>query len=169
MLFKGNKTTTWAWLHKGLVVILLTLFVCCGRRPMPALTYYEFQPVDAHAWRLTDTLRFSPDTSILALSNSLSLSVRLGQQFAYRDLWLVCEQRSDSLLQPHRDTVHLILANARGRWHTAGVVLHEAEKAVRIVDLDKKESPEFLVYHVMREQEIQGVYDVGVRLEPIDY
>lgn len=134
---------------------------------MPTLTYYEFQPVDAHQWRCTDTLRFVPDTATLAATNELSLSLRLGQQFAYRDLWLVCEQRSDSLLRPHRDTVHFILADARGRWQTTGVVLHEALLHVRNINLDKKESPEFLVYHIMREQGIQGIFDIGLRLEPI--
>ncbi len=145
---------------------LVAIVACGGRRPMPALTYYEFKPVDPHAWRLTDTLRFRPDTATLAPAAELSMSLRLGQQFAYRDLWLVCEQRSDSLQRPHRDTVHFIVANARGRWHTTGVVLHEAEKPVRTVNIQEQESPEFLVYHIMNEQEIKGVYDVGLRLEP---
>lgn len=149
------------------VASLLALAACGGREPLPAMTYYEFQPVDAHRWHCTDTLRFLPDTSTLASTCELSMSLRLGEQFAYRDLWLVCEQRSDSLLRPHRDTIHFILADARGRWQTSGVVLHETSQRVRTITFSKNESPEFLVYHIMREQEIQGIYDIGLRLDPV--
>ena len=139
------------------VATLAASVACRQGRPMPAMPYYEFKPVDAHAWRCTDTLRFRPDTATLPRKAALSLSLRLGQQFAYRDLWLVCEQRSD--------TLHFILANARGRWQTTGVVLHEASLHVRNVSLRNSESPEFLVYHIMREQQIQGVFDVGLKIE----
>ena len=144
---------------------LAAAVACRQGRPMPAMLYYEFKPVDAHAWRCTDTLRFRPDTATLPRKAALSISLRLGQQFAYRDLWLVCEQRSDSLMRPRRDTLHFILANARGRWQTTGVVLHEASLGVRNVSLRNSESPEFLVYHIMREQTIQGVFDVGLKIE----
>ena len=146
---------------------MLTFGACDHRKALPAMTYYAFQPVDAHRWSCTDTLRFTPDTATLASDCDLRLSLRLSQQFAYRDLWLVCEQRSDSLLRPHRDTLHFILADARGRWQTTGVVLHEAEQRVRSVRLDNDAHPEFLVYHIMREQEIQGIYDIGLRLDPL--
>ncbi len=145
----------------------LVVGACSDHRAMPDLAYYEFQPVDAHEWRCTDTLHFVPDTATIAADNTLSLCLRLGQQFKYRDLWLVCEQRSDSLLKPHRDTVHFILADANGRWQTTGVVLHEASQRLHTLSLKKNESPEFLVYHIMREQGIQGIFDVGLRLEPI--
>lgn len=148
------------------LVLAAVIVGCQGVR----LPYHHFMATNALGWTVTDTLRFAPVTVNSDGQYTITAGVRVDDRYAYRDLWLVVEHRCPEALQPaHRDTVHLILANARGRWHTAGVVLHEAEKAVRIVDLDKKESPEFLVYHVMREQEIQGVYDVGVRLEPIDY
>ena len=54
---------------------LVAIVACGGRKPMPALTYYEFKPVDPHAWRLTDTLRFRPDTATLAPTAELSLSL----------------------------------------------------------------------------------------------
>ncbi len=151
-------------------IVLCTLLAatgCNGRLGMHVMPYYEFRHVDADDWRNTDTLRFKPDTALLAADNELSISVRLGQHFNYRDLWLVCERRSNLMQHPRRDTLHLILANPRGRWTTAGVVLHETEQAVGQIHFDKKESPEFLVYHIMREQGIQGIFDIGLHLEPM--
>lgn len=151
----------------AVVVAVFAAQSCGSGQRRAAMSFYEFRHVEAQAWRCTDTLRFAPDTALLATDNALSVSVRLGQQFAYRDLWLVCEQRSGHTVRPQRDTLHFILADNRGRWHTSGVVLHEASLDVRDVHVEKDKPLEFLVYHIMREQEIRGVYDVGLCLNAI--
>jgi len=137
----------------------------------PRTTFYTFQPVPLEGWACTDTLRFSPPTATADGRHSLNLVVRFNNQLKYRDLWMVVEQRLEDENQhmrylPHRDTLHLMVANEEGKWLTPGVVLHEEEAFVGQLHLLENETLEVLVYHIMREQELQGLTEIGVRLEP---
>lgn len=150
----------------GLVVPLLW-----GCRPRTL--FYEFQPVTTEGWCCTDTLRFAPLSVPEEGGYSLNLVVRFGNRFQYRDLWMVVEQRLQEVgakhrmhYLPHRDTVHLVLANEEGKWLTPGVVAHEEDAFVGQLHLLETETLEVLVYHIMSEQELQGLTEVGIRLDP---
>ena len=116
---------------------------------------------------MTDTLCFTPENMDYDGSYRVGVGVRVDGHFSYRNLWLVVEQRT--LTEPrtaHRDTVNLILADSEGSWLTRGVVLHEAEEEVVTTRLEKDKRYEFLVYHIMSDQELVGVNDVGLSLSP---
>ena len=150
------------------VVVLLASFVVGCR---PRTSFFAFQPVDLEGWSCTDTLRFMPPSATADGRYSLNLVVRFNNHLQYRDLWLVVEQRlraADQRMRylPHRDTLHLVVANEAGKWLTPGVVLHEEEAFVGLPNLLEGEALEVLVYHIMREQELQGLTEVGLRMEP---
>ena len=149
------------------VGVLASFLVGCR----PRTSYFTFQPVNPDGWTCTDTLRFTPPEATADGRFSLNLVVRFNNHLEYGDLWLVVEQRlraADERMRylPHRDTVHLVVANEAGKWLTPGVVLHEEEAFVGLPHLLKGEALEVLVYHVMREQELQGLTEVGLRMEP---
>ncbi len=151
------KSSCYAWL-----VAAVVLTACHGRR-----TYHHYQTVDAERWAMTDTLRFVPEHIEYEGLYVIGAGARVNDRYPYRNLWLVVEKRT--LAEPrtaHRDTLNLILADSEGAWLTQGVVLHEAEETVDTTRLKADEEYEFLVYHIMNEQELKGVTDVGITLLP---
>lgn len=149
------------------MAIVALLVACHGRR-----TYHSYQAVDAQCWSATDTLRFTPDALSEDGLYSLLAGVRVNEHYPYRDLWLVVEQRTPSAAtttSPHtehvsRDTLHVLLTDAKGNWLTQGVVLHTSEDVVTATRLTHDNPPEFLVYHIMRDQNLKGVMEVGLKI-----
>ncbi|MCR4995354.1 MAG: gliding motility lipoprotein GldH [Bacteroidales bacterium] len=143
-----------------LLTIATFLFSCQSRR-----TYYQYQAVDDRCWSATDTLYFVPDTFTQDGLYTLKAGIRFNEHYPYRDLWLVIEQRTTKpVVSARRDTLHLVLANNEGRWLTNGVVLHEAEETVATSRLNMDDAYEFLVYHIMRDQNLTGVTEVGLKI-----
>lgn len=138
---------------------LLALGAC-----QPLVHYYHYQPVDPLGWALTDTLLFTVPVSSNPQPHNVSLGIRFREQQRYRDLYLVLEQRLQHGAAL-RDTLHLHLANERGRWQARGVVLHEHEVAATPARLDTLNPTTFLVYHVQGPQIITGITEVGLKVE----
>lgn len=152
--------------HSALLIIAITTVVaimgCHGRRP-----YHHYQSVGTSRWTMTDTMRFTPENIEYEGDYTVGVGVRVNEHFAYRNLWLVVEQRSKKgPVRAHRDTVNMILTDSKGTWLTQGVVLHEVEETVGRTRLEKDEAYEFLVYHIMSNQQLEGVTDVGLSLSP---
>ena len=143
------------------VAAVLVFMGCHERRP-----YHHYQSVNAPQWAMTDTMRFTQDQIEREGDYTVGVGVRVNDHFAYRNLWLVVEQRSKKGLVRHRDTVNMILADSKGTWLTQGVVLHETEETVGKTRLERDEAYEFLVYHIMSKQQLVGVKDVGLSLSP---
>ena len=144
-----------------LLTLSLLLLGCRDHR-----VYHHFLPVKTTCWTVTDTLRFTPDAMKSDGLYTMKAGVRVNDNYPYRDLWLVVEQRATA---PHReparrDTVHIILADSDGKWLTQGVTLHETEEVVAASRLAKDCTYEFLVYHIMKDQNLIGVSDVGLSL-----
>lgn len=130
------------------------------------LPYHHFITTDPSGWTVTDTLRFAPVTVNSDGKYTITAGVRVDDRYAYRDLWIVVEHRSDEVLQKaHRDTVHLILADSKGKWLTQGVVLHETQETVATTALTTTDAHEFLVYHIMNDQSLVGINEVGLKIE----
>ena len=140
------------------VLCAATLLLACR----PQAISYTYQPIDCQQWQRTDTLRFDlpclPDTQECLVS----LGVRCTNQLAYQDLWVVVEQRTDTVA---RDTVHLLLTDLEGNWLTSGSILHEAEHPVRRLRIGMPNA-QLLVYHAMQPFAVAGVAEVGIKIEP---
>lgn len=144
-------------------LVLAAVLVGCHDVRLP---YHHFIATDPSGWTVTDTLRFAPVTVSSDGQYTITAGVRVDERYAYRDLWLVVEHRCPEALQPaHRDTVHLILADGYGKWLTQGVVLHETMETVTTRALKTTDAHEFLVYHIMSDQSLVGVNEVGLRIE----
>lgn len=141
---------------------LCTLALCTLLSCRPTTLYHHYEPVNPEAWRVTDTLRYELPPAPSDRLYTLSLGVRFNQGFRYQDLYLVVEQRQPV---PSRDTVHVHLANERGRWQARGVVLHDCETVVAATRLDTTRHNTFFIYHIMHPQELTGITEVGLRVE----
>lgn len=139
----------------------LALAACDGRPLM-----YEYQPVDVSEWTTTDTLRFDLPPAPRAGRYALSVGLRATDIIPWRDVWLVLESRTADVR--HRDTLHILLASDRAHWHTRGTVLHETEQHAATLSLDSAQQAQLLVYHIMPEQALKGLTEVGVKAERLE-
>ena len=128
----------------------------------PQAISYTYQSIGSREWLRTDTLRFDLPCLPDAPECQVSLGVRCTNQFAYQDLWVVVEQRTDTVA---RDTLHLLLTDLEGNWLTSGTILHEIEHPVRTLSLVTPDA-QVLVYHVMQPFAVAGVAEVGIKVEP---
>lgn len=143
-----------------LMMLSLLLLGCSDHR-----VYHHFVPVNTTCWTVTDTLHFTPGVLKSDGLYTMKTGVRVNDHYRYRDLWLVVEQRAKQpQMAARRDTVHIILADSKGNWLTQGVTLHETEEVVAASRLAKDCAYEFLVYHIMKDQNLEGVSDVGFSL-----
>ena len=155
---KRRRAIVPLWLAAGLAVVLLG---ACR----PRATYYNYQAVDAEGWMCTDTLRFVYDRLPEDSLCHMSIGLRCTNRLAMQDLWLVMEERT-ALDERHRDTVHVVLSDDKGEWQGQGNILHEYEQAVATGSYSKRQMPiELLVYHVMRDQCLTGIREIGVTIQ----
>lgn len=132
---------------------------------------YIYQPVDPHGWNCTDTLRYDLPADTVAILRTYSLGVRFTEQMAYRNLWLVLEQRVTPLGSPtqvppaRRDTLCLSLAHDNGRWEGTGVICHEVQAVCTAAHTTAAAPMQLLVYHIMPQQAICGITEVGLKVE----
>jgi len=160
LLFKSRRRAShssfWKWYQ-----VLLLFPVCCFSC-QPTTCFYSYQPVDPHGWSVTDTLRFQLPADSTSVLRTFSLGVRYNNLMPYRKLWLVLEQRGDHI---RRDTMCLQTALEDGRWDASGVICHETEEVCVAAYTASSRPTELLVYHIMSRQEIQGIMEVGVKVE----
>ena len=148
--------------HNLYLIILLSAFLCaaCGSRPL----LYSYQTVNEEGWMCTDTVRFAVDGLSAAGTYDLRVGVRCNNLYAYQNLWLVVERRTASAPN-HRDTLQLQLIDEASGELTASNILHTQEQTVGTFSVRQPQQPiELLVYHVMEEQLLKGVTEVGVSL-----
>lgn len=142
--------------------LAMAAVLTCATACRNTARYYVFQPVNPQGWLCTDTLRFEVPPDSTAEAHTFSLEVRFTNEIAYQGLWLVLERRT---LPPKRDTLYLPLATENGEWDAGGVVFHEASAVCTTSPLPSDASLQLLVYHIMPEQELRGVNEVGVKVE----
>ena len=151
-----------------IIYIALTAGALCACRPSVRHTYL---PVDPRGWSCTDTLFYEIPADSVARLRTFSLGVRFKENYGYRGLWLVLEQRvvpSERIMQvpaPRRDTLYLSLAHENGRWDAQGNIYHVAEGVCTATYSTPGAPLQLLVYHIMPQQEIQGIMEVGVKVE----
>ena len=145
--------------HLLLAVAPCLLFSGCER---PAL--YSYQSVAADGWWCTDTLRFETDNLTAHKTYVLRAGVRCNNSYAFQNLWLVVERRVPSE-ENHRDTLQLLLTDDRTLDFSSGSIVHEKEQTIGTFRVRQSQQPiELLVYHVMEEQLLKGVEEVGVQV-----
>ena len=128
--------------------------------------FYTYQPVNPDGWDCTDTLCFQLDELPYKEGYShLNIDIRFTNRYPYQDLWLVMEQRAE-LDSRQRDTVHLDLTKSPNPWQVKGTVLHELDTTAAVCHYQQKQTPvKLLVYHIMNEQTLTGITEIGVRLQ----
>lgn len=144
----------------ALILTLCAIIAACGRRSLT----YTYQHIHDCTFTRLDTLEFPIDSVPVTGQYDLQIGARISNDFSYRTLWLVVEQRWDD--QPtHRDTLEFVIAEEGGHMKGSGVNRKEILQDAPALTLQSGWRGTLRIYHIMRNRAIHGVENIGIRLK----
>ncbi|MFO7978284.1 MAG: gliding motility lipoprotein GldH [Bacteroidales bacterium] len=144
-----------------LMVVALSWAGCQG-----PVVYEEHQALPPEGWPQNQKLVFQTEITDTASLHELYLDIRNTTGYEYRNLFLYLDITfpEGTIL---RDTIEATLAEPSGKWIGKGF---GAIKTNRFLFRDQVWFPQqgtytFILQHGMREQTLEGVSDIGIRIE----
>ena len=135
-------------------MLVIALLSACQNR----IIYHTHYPIPTNGWNKEDTLLFAiPITQDTATLLYLTVETRNTHNYPYTNLFLAINE----------DTIECILANKKGEWTGKGISsLYQNQfpykKAIQVAHPDTL----FLsIRHIMGDSLLQGIQNVGIRLE----
>lgn len=150
-------------LWKSLILLFVaSLHVACDKQ----VVYHAFQSLPTDGWSQQDTLFFTvmvPDSSALY---GVSVEIRNRNNYPYQNLplFLSCENPHAQNIQ--RDTLRLTLANDKSAWLGKGWGgLYQSLFPAGYIYIDKAGEYRFTISHLLPDEKVSGINDIGIRLK----
>ena len=136
--------------------------------------YYRYHHIDKGRWERDSLQVFEIDSASLHPRRQYALSIELStnNNYPYRDIWLhVAHNLVDTLFQ--RDTLHVAVADERGKWLGTGVGgLHQLSipyiEEVRPVERDSTTGYRVVIEQYMDQNPLVGVEKIGLKVLEIE-
>ena len=119
-------------------------------------------------WALMDTPVFKMSVNDTVNSNNVFFTIRTGSSYPFRNIFLFATTTSPDG-KSLTDTLQFNLADEKGNWYGKGSGdIHELKLPYKTnVFFPAKGIYQFKIQHGMRIEDLNGVYDFGVRVEKI--
>jgi len=149
---------------KYLFIILISsfLFYSCNND----VVYIKAVAMPAKTWKLTDVPVFNIPITDTLVSNSINFVIRTGTSYPFRNIFLFVSTSSPDG-NSRTDTLQYYLADETGKWFGKGFGdIHELKLPFRSnVFFPQKGTYQIKVQHGMRDEDLEGVYDFGLKIE----
>jgi gliding motility-associated lipoprotein GldH len=132
----------------------------------PGLVYEKNAKIDPESWQVSNKIPFELEVyDTLALLN-FYINIRHTTDYKYRNIFLFFDTFYPEGSQS-RDTIEIILADNRGKWFGKGIgnIRNNQVLLKRGFSFPLKGSYKFRFEQGMREPELKGILDVGIRIE----
>lgn len=145
-------------------ILILFLVSGCHRNVL----YTDSVNIPSEKWSLDYIPEFKADISDTNSVCNIYLTVRTGANYPYRNIWLFVSTASPSG-KSITDTLQYKLADENGKWFGKGVGdIHELDLPFRTgVFFREKGIYTFRIRHGMRNENLEGVYDLGLRINSL--
>lgn len=147
---------------------ILSLFSACLLTACNEHTvYHSYQSLPNKGWRKSDTLSFPVlITDSVPTTLRIFAEVRNGIEYPYHDLHLFISQNLQDSTVWHTDTITFCLADSTGRWmgHGWGSI-YQSEAFIKPILPLRSGNYTIKVINGMRDEKLQGLSDVGIRIE----
>ena len=129
--------------------------------------YHAFQTLPADGWKRADTLRFTLPRQTQTQPCQYAVEIRHHGCYPYRSLWLLVSHNTADSLTFHTDTIECTLVDKYGHFDGAGVNdLYQKSFPLPAVILQENTAPTFKIVPFMKDRQLEGISDVGIRLTP---
>ena len=153
-------------ISKYIVLIFIGVAVLsCNKKDI----YFSYQTVSASGWNKDSLLTYNVAIRDKTLPYNLYINVRHHGNYPYQNIWLFLQQMNpDSAIT--KDTIEAYLADQYGKWLGSGA---GNLKEMPIIYKKQVQFPDTGVYRFkirqgMRDSLLQGINDVGIRIEKVD-
>ena len=129
--------------------------------------YHSYQSLPDEGWGKSDTLSFQiPITDSIPTTLRLFAEVRNRIEYPYHDLHLFISQNLQDSTVWRTDTIAFSLADSTGRWtgHGWGSI-YQSETSIKSVLPLRSGNYTIKVINGMKDEKLQGLSDVGIRIE----
>lgn len=152
---------------KQIVFYLLSILMVIGIISCDRKRVFEaYQPIGEKGWNKDSIVIFNLELNDTIRNHNLYVNIRNKGTYPYSNLWLFLSIGSpDGKILT--DTVEFSLAEASGRWRGSGIGdLHDNQILYKSsVYFPHKGEYTFQIKQGMRDNVLQGIRDVGIRIE----
>lgn len=150
------------YLISFLAFTLLFATVSCDRKRV----FEAYKTLDEKGWHKDSVVVFNVQLTDTIKNHNLYVNIRNTGKFPYSNLWLFLSIGSPDG-QMHTDTVEFSLAEPSGRWKGSGIGdLHDNQIMYKnSVYFPRKGNYTFSIKQGMRDNVLQGIRDIGIRVE----
>jgi len=147
-----------------LILTFLSLLLSCKSN----IIYTNSQAMPDETWKLTNIPTFKVPITDTINSNNVIFFIRNGSSYPFRNIYLFVITTSPDGKQI-TDTLQYNLANEKGTWYGKGFGdVHELNLPYKSnVYFPKKGIYDFKIQHGMRDENLKGIYDFGLRIEKV--
>lgn len=156
-MIKGNKK----YFPVFLLASSLLLFSCNNN-----VVYTDSVPMPAKKWELLNIPSFRVPIDDTLKSNNVIFKIRTGSSYPFRNIYLFVQTKSPDG-KSITDTLEYFLADEKGKWYGKGFGdIHELNLPYKSnVYFPVRGTYEFSIQHGMRIEDLNGVYDFGLKIE----
>ncbi len=144
------------------LMLLITVVTACDS----ARVFDEYKEIPESTWHKDSLVEFQVPIEDSLQSHNLLVQVRNETSYNFSNLWLFIEveQPGGEMV---KDTFEVILADPSGRWLGEGYGGLKTRQVMyrRDVDFPVSGDLKVTIQHGMREETLEGIHDVGFRLE----
>jgi gliding motility-associated lipoprotein GldH len=143
------------------IMFLMVLVACDANR-----VFEEYKPVAANGWDKDSIAQFDVEVSDTVKKYNLYINIRNKGNYPYSNIWLFVDITApDGKLLT--DTVEYILAERSGKWRGSGIgdLFDNQFIYRRSVLFERSGTYRFMIKQGMRAQKLEGIHDIGLRVE----
>ena len=129
--------------------------------------YHSYQSLSTKGWYKNDTVVFNiPILDSIPTKLKASVEVRSNAQYKYQDLYLIVSQNLQDSTIFKTDTIKLSFVDNKGRRITSGGEEFSISSCPICTTITKNKGIRtFKFVHHMKGWRLQGINDIGIRLE----
>ncbi len=131
-----------------------------------SITFHSYKTFTSKGWKKNAEIIFYPDTLKKTSLCKVNIELRNKSSYPYRDIWLVISQNVEDPNHLISDTLHYNLTDSKGNYKGKGVGdLYELSFPYKTMLFRKGVKTTFKIKHIMKDNFIYGINDIGIRIE----
>jgi len=145
-------------------IIISLLIVACTSNDV----YFQYSAINSKGWSKDSLYGFDiPINDTLATYN-VYLNIRNRGEYPYQNLWLFLSKTTPDKIQS-KDSIECYLADQRGKWLGSGIgsIMEMPVLYQQNVRFKKIGIYHYKIVHGMRDTILNGINDIGMRVEKV--
>ncbi len=147
-----------------IAALLFLISLIGGGCTSRSTVFHAYQAVDKNGWGKHDTVIFQLPQDSLPDVWQLNVGVRIDNHIPYTTLWLVLSQDLEKKGVFEADTIPVSVTNKQGILNGSGYSSYQQEVKAIQVKTGPKGGHTVKVTHVMKREDIPGVWYVGLNV-----